>query len=194
MRLDACKEVTMSDITERLDHLKKTIQEDDFLQGKGLSNEVNIRMFCYSPKDEMAVHSFAERLENEQLKCNVQIVDLYETFLSICEDMDILEGIPEMEQDDGKEFLEEQLTNTIDAKVFSEKIVNKFSSDKDLLLITGVGKVFPFMRVHALLNALQEDMNDKPIVVLYPGTFDGHYVKLFNQLKSNEYYRAFNMI
>lgn len=37
----------MSDITERLDHLKKTIQEDDFLQGKGLSNEVNIRMFCW---------------------------------------------------------------------------------------------------------------------------------------------------
>ena len=184
----------MSDITERLDYLKKTIQEDDFLQGKGLSNEVNIRMFCYNPKDEMTVRSFTERLEHEQLKCNVQIVDLYETFLSICEDMDILEGIPEMEQDDGKEFLEEQLTNTIDAKVFSEKIVNKFSSDKDLLMITGVGKVFPFMRVHALLNALQEDMNDKPIVVLYPGTFDGHYVKLFNQLKSNEYYRAFNMI
>ena len=30
----------MSNITERLDNLKKTIQEDDFLQGKGLSNEV----------------------------------------------------------------------------------------------------------------------------------------------------------
>lgn len=50
------------------------------------------------------------------------------------------------------------------------------------------------MRVHALLNALQENFNKKPIVVLYPGTFDGHYVKLFNKLKSNEYYRAFNMI
>lgn len=58
----------MSDITERLDHLKKTIQEDDFLQGKGLSNEVNIRMFCYNPKDEMTVRSFTERLEHEQLK------------------------------------------------------------------------------------------------------------------------------
>lgn len=111
----------MSDITERLDLLKKTIQEDDFLQGRGLSNEVNIRMFCYNPKDEMAVRSFTEKLDNESLKCNVQIVDLYETFLSICEDMDILEGIPEMEQDDGKEFLEEQLTNIINAKVFSKK-------------------------------------------------------------------------
>ncbi len=184
----------MTDITERLDLLKQTIQEDDFLQGKGLSNEVNIRLFCYNPKDEMAVRNFTERLENEQLKCNVQIVDLYETFLSICEDMDILEGIPEMEEEDGKEFLEEQLINTIDAKVFSEKIIGDFSGEKDVLLITGVGKVFPFMRVHALLNALQADLNDKAIVVLYPGSFDGYYVKLFNQLKANEYYRAFNMI
>ncbi len=184
----------MADIRERLDLLKQTIQEEDFLQGKGLSNEVNIRMFCYNPKDEMAVDYFVERLDNAQLKCQIEIVDLYETFLSICEDMEILEDIPEMEKDDGKEFLEEQLTNSIDAKVFSEKIINNFADEKDLLLLVGVGKVFPFMRVHALLNALQEDFNEKPIVVLYPGTFDGHYVKLFNQLKSNEYYRAFNMI
>ena len=58
----------MSDITERLDHLKKTIQEDDFLQGKGLSNEVNIRMFCYSPKDEMTVRNFTERLRKRTIE------------------------------------------------------------------------------------------------------------------------------
>ena len=40
----------MSNITKRLDQLKKFIQEDDFLKGRGLSNEVNIRMFCYNPK------------------------------------------------------------------------------------------------------------------------------------------------
>ena len=37
----------MSDIKERLDILRGNIQEEDFLLGKGLSNEVNIRMFCY---------------------------------------------------------------------------------------------------------------------------------------------------
>jgi len=29
---------------------------------------------------------------------------------------------------------------------------------------------------------------------MYPGTFDGHYVKLFDILTSNPYYRAFNVI
>lgn len=184
----------MSNITERLDNLKKVIQEDDFLQGRGLSNEVNIRMFCYSPKKEMAVRYFTEHLNNDELTCNVQIVDLYEMFLGICKEEDILDDISDMEKEDGKKYLEEQLNNIIDSKVMAEYIVDHFDERNDLLMITGVGKVFPFMRVHALLNALQEDFNKKPIVVLYPGAFDGHYVKLFNQLKPNEYYRAFNMI
>lgn len=184
----------MSNITERLDQLKKFIQEDDFLKGRGLSNEVNIRMFCYNPKEEMAVRYFTEHLNKDELSCNAQIVDLYEMFLSICEDKRILNRIPQLEQKRGKEFLEKQFEKSCDATVFAKKIVDIFDDNNDLLLITGVGKVFPFMRVHALLNTLQEDFNKKPIVVLYPGTFDGHYVKLFNQLKSNEYYRAFNMI
>lgn len=184
----------MSSITERLDELRKRIQEEDFLKGKGLSNEVNIRIFCYDPKDEMVVRYFVEQLSSMDLKSNVQIVDLYETFLSICEDKRILNRIPQLEEKRGKEFLEKQFEKTCDAKTFAKKVIDSFDGNNDLLMITGVGKAFPFMRVHALLNALQEDFNEKPIVVLYPGAFDGHYVKLFNRLKSNEYYRAFNMI
>lgn len=184
----------MSSITERLDELRKRIQEEDFLKGKGLSNEVNIRIFCYDPKDEMVVRYFVEQLSSMDLKSNVQIVDLYETFLSICEDKRILNRIPQLEEKRGKEFLEKQFEKTCDAKTFAKKVIDSFDGNNDLLMITGVGKAFPFMRVHSLLNALQEDFNEKPIVVLYPGAFDGHYVKLFNRLKSNEYYRAFNMI
>lgn len=184
----------MSSITERLDELRKRIQEEDFLKGKGLSNEVNIRIFCYDPKNEMVVRYFVEQLSSMDLKSNVQIVDLYETFLSICEDKRILNRIPQLEEKRGKEFLEKQFEKTCDAKTFAKKVIDSFDGNNDLLMITGVGKAFPFMRVHALLNALQEDFNEKPIIVLYPGAFDGHYVKLFNRLKSNEYYRAFNMI
>ena len=45
----------MSTIEERLDKVRELIQDDDFLESKGLSNEVNIRIFCYEPEDEMAV-------------------------------------------------------------------------------------------------------------------------------------------
>lgn len=62
------------------------------------------------------------------------------------------------------------------------------------MVLSGVGKVFPFMRVHSLLEAMQPLFNDIPVVVFYPGDFDGHYVKLFNKLKANEYYRAFKTV
>lgn len=50
----------MSELKERLDSLRILMQEPEFLEGKGLSNEVNIRIFCYDPSEEMMVRQFIE--------------------------------------------------------------------------------------------------------------------------------------
>ena len=74
------------------------IQSQDFLEGKGLSNEVNIRILCYEPRDEMAVRHFIEQLSTDMtLGCQLRICNLYQIFLGICEGMDILDAIPDME-------------------------------------------------------------------------------------------------
>ena len=36
----------MPSIEERLDAVREKLQDEDFLAGRGLSNEVNIRIFC----------------------------------------------------------------------------------------------------------------------------------------------------
>ena len=75
----------MSDIKERLDKVRALIQEPEFLEGKGLSNEVNIRIFCYEPENEMVVRHFVNQLETDQsLDCHLIVCNLYKTFLSIC--------------------------------------------------------------------------------------------------------------
>ena len=80
----------MSEIKERLDKVRALIQESEFLEGKGLSNEVNIRIFCYEPENEMVVRHFVNQLETDQfLDCHLIVCNLYKTFLSICDDMDI---------------------------------------------------------------------------------------------------------
>ena len=56
----------MSDIKERLDKVRVLIQKSDFLEGKGLSNEVNIRIFCYNPEDDMIVRHIVNQLETDQ--------------------------------------------------------------------------------------------------------------------------------
>lgn len=185
----------MSEIKERLDKVRALIQEPDFLEGKGLSNEVNIRIFCYDPEDEMAVRHFANQLETDQtLNCNLKICNLYQIFLSICEEMDIIDAIPEMEETDGRDYLLEQLDYAIGNGEFVEKIYYEPRKPGDVLLLTGVGEAYPFIRIHSLLEALQPHISDIPILVFYPGEFDGRHVKLFNRLKPNDYYRAFNVV
>lgn len=185
----------MSDIKERLDKVRALIQEPDFLEGKGLSNEVNIRIFCYAPEDEMTVRHFISQLATDQtLNCNLKLCNLYQAFLSICDDMDITDAIPEMEEADGSIFLLEQLHSAIGEGEFIDKIQYEPHQANDVLMLTGVGEVFPFMRIHALLEALQPHFSDVPILVMYPGEFDGRHVKLFNRLQPNDYYRAFNVI
>ena len=185
----------MVSIEERLDKVRELIQDHDFLESKGLSNEVNIRIFCYEPEDEMAVRHFIQQVKTDQsLRCHLIERNLFEIFLVICEDMAITDSISDMEERDGSQYLLEQLHSAIGDTDFVERINYAPHNPGDVLLLTGVGEVFPFMPIHILLEALQPHFSDIPILVVYPGAFDGRHVKLFNRLQPNDYYRAFNVI
>lgn len=185
----------MGEIQERLDGLRSLIQEPDFLEGKGLSNEVNIRIFCYDASEEMIVQHFISQMTADpSIRCRLIECNLYKAFLSICDDLGITDAIPGMEEADGSIFLLEQLHAAIGVRELIEKIQYAPHKTGDVLMITGVGDAFPFIRVHVLLEALQPYFSDIPILAMYPGKFDGHQTKLFDRLQPNDYYRAFNVI
>lgn len=185
----------MSKLNERLDALRKLVQSQDFLNGKGLSNEVNIRIFCYHPKDEMAVRHFTEKLtEGVGTGCRIIEYNLYKVFLAICKDKRIADKIPDLENKKGHKFVLGHLARIANNLAFIEKMKAEPHNVGDVILITGVGEAFPFIRVHALLDAMQPHFCDVPILVMYPGTFDGRYVRLFDKLTPNPYYRAFNVV
>lgn len=185
----------MNRINEDLDKLRSLVQDEDFLTGKGLSNEVNIRMFCYDPRDEMLVRHFIKKLEGDKsLNCNLISYNLYHIFLEICEEKNILEKIPDMEEKRGSDYLKDRILKFSTTKAFADKMDYGPHEKGDVLLLSGVGQVYPFMRVHSLLEELQVHFDDIPIVVMYPGSFDGRFVTLFNEFTPNPYYRAFNMI
>ena len=129
----------MGDIQKRLDNVRQMIQIQDFLEGKGLSNEVNIRIFCYEPRDEMAVRHFIEQLSTDlTLECQLRICNLYQIFLEICEDMDILDAIPDMEEEDGHDYLLEQLQSTIGVDEIVQEIQSEPFQPGEVLVLTGV--------------------------------------------------------
>ena len=185
----------MSNLLERLDHLRALIQEPELLEGKGLSNEVNIRIFCYDPKDEMIVRHFTEKLMCDQdLNCRLIEYNLYHVFLSICDDKRITDRVAQQEEKKGKQFILDQMKRMAGNTAFIGKMQYAPHEPGDVILITGVGEAFPFFRIHALLEAMQPYFSDVPVLVMYPGTFDGHNVILFNKLEPNPYYRAFNAL
>ena len=185
----------MSNINERLDALREEIKKPEFLEGKGLSNEVNIRLFCYDPKEEMTVRRFTEKLmASQESRAHLIEYNLYRVFLSICDDKRITEKIIQQEEKKGKRFVLDQLRRITNNTAFVNKMKYAPHKPGDVVLITGVGEAFPFIRVHALLETMQPFFSDVPILVMYPGTFDGRSLKLFDKLEPNPYYRAFNTI
>lgn len=186
----------MCKLNDRLDKLRLLIQDQDFLEGKGLSNEVNIRIFCYDPSEEMRIKHFIGQITTDQiLDTHIVEYNLYNIFIEICQDLDILDSIPEMEESEGSDFTLEQIHSAVGEDAFIQKM-QEISADNsgDVMLITGVGEVFPFMRVHKMLEAMQPHFTNIPILVMYPGAFDGNNVKLFDKLKPNPYYRAFSVV
>ena len=72
-------------------------------------------------------------------------------------------------------------------------ICDEYASVTDIIeviILYGVGEVYPIARLHLILSAIQPVRLQKPVVVLYPGEFTGEQVRLFNKLTPSSYYRA----
>ena len=178
-----------------LNKVSARLSEESFLKNKGLSNEAGIHVFCYDPKYELTVRAYFETLkEKSDAPYRLVECDLYRIFLEICEEKRILMSIPHMEERKGKEYLSEQLQKVATPEAFVEKMKYDLHENEDVLLITGVGKVYPFMRFHKILDNIQYIFSRIPVLMLYPGKFDGQDLDLFGKFLDGHYYRAFNLI
>ena len=105
-----------------------------------------------------------------------------------------------MEQDISKEQLKELLQNVLDSEAHLIPEISRVLDKNlfDILFITGIGEVFPYIRSHNVLNNLQSTAKDKPTVMFFPGEYthslvSGASLDLFGVLHDDKYYRAFNI-
>lgn len=184
----------MINTKEILDKLTEKLSDDAFLSNKGLSNEVGIHIACYEPKDEMIVESYIDKMKTmDSIKANVISCDLYEIFLEICDAKKVTAKLPAMEERKPGKAFKELVAKFATPDAFIDKMQYEPHKQNDVLLITGVGKVYPYMRCNNILENIQPAFPDIPVVVLYPGDYTGQELKLFNKFSRN-YYRAFNII
>lgn len=156
-------------IKQELDRIKERISNKDFLENKGLSNEVGIHVFCYKAEDELIVQDYIRRLKSE-VNTPYRIIecDLYEVFLSLLEDKRILKSVAGLEEKRGKKYLLDQLQKIATPEALLAKMdYSPHIKGQDVLFMTGIGKIHPFMRSHKMLDSMQHLFEDIPIVMFY---------------------------
>lgn len=188
----------LMDIKQRLDKFRELLHDEGFLSNHRLGNEVGLYVFAYNPKDEMIVRYFIEDLKRDYASktngCRIIAYDLYDVLISICEDRRILDRLPQLEVQRGSEFLCQQIKRSAPPDRYIEKMMYESHEKGDVIILYGVGKVYPYMRSHNILNNIQQVFENIPVVMFYPGEYTGQSLTLFSKFKDDNYYRAFNLI
>lgn len=186
-------------LEQRFDNLRSTLCSESFLTCKGLGNEVAFYILPYDASKELEVRrrtaALVEESQSGAIPCNIVEKDLWEVLLQICDNKRITDKIPQQEERRGSEAILKQLQKIATPEVFATTMdYGTHTPGKDMLLITGVGKVYPFVRAHSILENAQHIFPEIPVVLMYPGRYDGQQLHLFNRISDGNYYRAFNTL
>lgn len=186
----------------RFQHLFAVISGQRFLKKQGLGNEVPFFICPYKPEETIEMERLQRQLTNrlEQAGIRVLEINLYDLSIEILKEREIWDQIVEMENSVSKEQLKELLQGVLDpeAHLVPAIAAKLASTDFEVLFLSGVGEVFPYIRSHNVLNNLQSTAKEKPTVMFFPGAYthspeSGASLDLFGKLHDDKYYRAFNI-
>lgn len=191
----------MTKTEKDLGKIESEIGKTSFLNGKGLGNEVSYYVFDYDPKDEILVREYIDKLVKKDKEFGdgykLKVYDVYDLMIDLLESEGYLEDCFEMEKNDGMNYLVESVNDLLrmsDNNDYFTEYIEENTPEKAIVFLTGVGKIFPFVRSHKILNNLHQSFNKAPVVMFYPGKYDGQSLELFGEFKDDNYYRAFPLI
>jgi len=198
MTKDAAKMV----MQDRFQHLFAVISGQRFLKKQGLGNEVPFFICPFKPEESVEMERLQRQLVNrlEQIGIRILEINLYDLSIEMLKKEGDFEWIIENEAKMTKPKLQEELQGILSVEhalipAIAEMIAN---AEFDVLFLTGVGEVFPYIRSHNVLNNLQSTAKEKPTVLFFPGSYthsleSGASLDLFGRLHDDKYYRAFNI-
>ena len=191
----------MKTIYQRLDEIIQRITKESFRENTGLGNEIGYYIFDYEPRYEMLVREHVrflkQKINDGDYGFHIKEFDLYEIMLELLETKGYLEKNFKMEQVKGSEFVFNATKKTLRLTEKDDLII-QYIKDRvvkgDVVFITGVGKVWPIIRSHTVLNNLHQVLDEVPVIMFFPGVYDGLELVLFEEIKDDNYYRAFKLV
>lgn len=189
----------MNCLDERLNKILPTLTSEKFRENRGLGNEVPFYAFDYPAESELQVREHVDFLVTQLAKAKpalkVARVHLFQVLVDMLEERNFYDKAVKLQAAKGGEALLKQLKGPLKAEKVADFITAKWPVDEyDAYLIDGVGSAYPIIRTHKLLNVLQPYTGLTPLVLFFPGEYDGQSLRLFGQLSDTPYYRAFRLV
>ncbi|WP_375104757.1 DUF1788 domain-containing protein [Paenibacillus sp. RS8] len=191
----------MASLEERLDEAERMIRTPGFRQNKGLGNEVGYYVFDYPAEKELVVRERIEEMKNRISKAHegfeLAVFDLYDVIIDLLEQEDFMEQCFQFEKRKGMVRIINAVGRLLqindDASVIVQYIQER-TPQNAVVLLTGIGKCYPLLRSHKILNNLHQAIDRVPVVMFFPGKYDGQELVLFSEIKDDNYYRAFRLV
>lgn len=165
--------------------------------GKNLGGELPLYIQPVPSDKQSEVGGQVKRLTNRLSKKGFEslAINLYDLSMEILEEEGVLDTILEDEQNLPDEDIIATLDSMLDIKSIiipriKEAIV---STNPSFVFISGVGRSYPFLRSHGILNNIDELTNNCKLVLFFPGEYNNLQLKLFGKISDENYYRGHNL-
>lgn len=187
-------------LNERFIELEDRMISVESLTKYGTANDMKFYIFDYNPQDEFTIRNEVKKLKSRNP--NIIEFDLYEMMLEIIDQQGYMQDVIEAEKDYDKQHLLSEIFQPIlsveeDDNEFLENFKAVDDDGTKIILVTGVGKSYPVIRSHTILNNLQNIFKRNPVVMMYPGRYEtkkAMTLRLFDRLDDDNYYRAFPLV
>lgn len=187
-------------LNERFIELEDRMMSVEALTKYGTANDMKFYIFDYNPQDEFTIRNEVKKLKSRNP--NIIEFDLYEMILKIIDEQGYMQDVIEAEKDYDKQHLLSEIFQPIlsveeDDNEFLENFKAVDDDGTKIILVTGVGKSYPVIRSHTILNNLQNIFKRNPVVMMYPGRYEtkkAMTLRLFDRLDDDNYYRAFPLV
>ena len=191
----------MPELAKRLDIAEKKVKEPSFRQNKGLGNEVGYYVFDYPAEKELQVRQRIAYMQHKNSKgadgFALVVFDLYDIIIDLLEQEGYMETCFKFEQKNGFDRIVKAVGNLLkisDADSLIVQHIQQQTPQDAVVFLTGIGKCYPLLRSHKVLNNLHQALDRVPVVLFYPGRYDGQELVLFGSIKDDNYYRAFRLV
>jgi len=188
----------MTKVINDFEQIFTQITTDKFLSMQALGGEEPFFIYSFDPAMQDIISRETKRLKKrvEAKGHKVLLINLYELIIEMLKSRGMLEKVLTKEQSLTKDKLLKTLQNMLDVETKIIPQIEKLVKENQtaMVIIEGIGEVYPYIRSHTIINNLQKVIQDRPTLMFFPGKFDGHKLVLFNKVHDDNHYRAFNII